>query len=173
MFLALVCLFLLVLVHAGCLWWDACASNHTCGHFFPFSAHTICAYPPSPCLPHEGRRTVACPVSEFLCQWRSSAGHCEGGVSSGSGLLLKLHSDPVWMGLESSPQEKPIGLSTLPHCFCSCCADLQCDGPSSSRGWMVGYHRISEVQESSCVVTPGAICQMGCSLQVAFSKTLW
>lgn len=156
-----------MLVHTGCLWWDACASNNTWGHFFPCSAHAICPYPPSHCLPHEGR-TLVHSVSEFLCWWRSSVGHCEDGVSSGSGLLLKLHSDPAWMGLESSSQGKLTAHSASPLCFCSCCGASAVWWSFFQHGY-AGYHRVAEVQESS-PVTPGPFARWDVAFKLLFEN---
>lgn len=47
--------------------------------------------------------------------------------------------------------------------------NLQCDGHSSSMR-MMGGHRISEVEESACVVTPGAICRWAVAFKLLFEE---
>lgn len=75
------------------------------GIFSPVVLVPFVLYPPACCLPHEGRKTVVHSVSGFSADDHHQLGPVKvDGVSSGPRLLLKLHSDPAWMGLESSSE---------------------------------------------------------------------
>lgn len=74
--------------------------------------------------------------------------------------------EPVW---KLHPKEKLRDCLPGLHVSALAVLYLQCDGPSSSTG-MVGGHRISELEESACVVIPGAICRWDVAFQLLFEE---
>lgn len=141
------------------------------GHFFPCSAHAICPYPPSHCLPREGRRTVVHSVSEFLC-WRSSVGHCEGGVSSGSGLLLKLHSGCVdGSGIFITGEAHgTLCLTCLILLLLWCICTVMVLLPAWVCWVIIGYQKYRDLP----VLLPlGPFARWDVAFKLLFEKTLW